>query len=265
MDGELGDRIAEGRIATVHPFGDGRVLKLARDWVPSDWIEHEYRIGRTVFEAGVDVPQPLEFVTVLGRPAIVYRRVAGDTMLEAIEGRKLGHRRYGAMLGRLHAAVHAIDAPPELPDNLDRLHRRIESLETAPTDIRDAALTAVVGLPNGESVLHGDFHPGNVMLSPDGPVVIDWPDASRGHALGDVARTLVLSRIGDRPQRAAGRARVPAFRRLLGRAYREAYFEVSPAARSQLRAWLLPVLVARLSEEIDSERVATLAWARRLM
>jgi tRNA A-37 threonylcarbamoyl transferase component Bud32 len=41
-------------------------------------------------------------------------------------------------------------------------------------------------------LVHMDFHPLNVMLAPDGPVVIDWSNAHEGEAEADVAFTQVI-------------------------------------------------------------------------
>src|ERR1044071_5794670 len=45
---------------------------------------------------------------------------------------------------------------------------------------------------------HGDMHPSNVILAPDGPMIVDWFDASRGEPVADVARTCLLLGDGDR-------------------------------------------------------------------
>lgn len=47
---------------------------------------------------------------------------------------------------------------------------------------------------------HGDYHPGNIILSPRGPVVIGWITACHGNAVADVARTVLLFRIGALPE-----------------------------------------------------------------
>jgi tRNA A-37 threonylcarbamoyl transferase component Bud32 len=46
-------------------------------------------------------------------------------------------------------------------------------------------------------VAHGDFHPLNVLLSADGPVVIDWSNGSEGNALADVAFSQVILATSD--------------------------------------------------------------------
>ncbi|MGH3930731.1 MAG: aminoglycoside phosphotransferase family protein, partial [Pseudonocardiaceae bacterium] len=41
--------------------------------------------------------------------------------------------------------------------------------------------------PGARGVIHGDFHPGNVIISPAGPVFIDWADAAYGALVWDQA------------------------------------------------------------------------------
>ncbi len=50
-----------------------------------------------------------------------------------------------------------------------------------------------MGLPDGDCLLHGDFHPGNILVMPDKtPVVIDFMNVCCGSALYDIARTYFL-------------------------------------------------------------------------
>lgn len=58
-----------------------------------------------------------------------------------------------------------------------------------------AVLEAQLGRVRG--VVHGDFHPGNVISSPCGPVIIDWADAAYGSPTWDVATMEVAK--GPRP------------------------------------------------------------------
>ncbi len=48
-----------------------------------------------------------------------------------------------------------------------------------------AMLEARLGGMRG--VVHGDFHPGNVLTAPRGPVIIDWADAAYGSPIWDMA------------------------------------------------------------------------------
>ena len=50
-------------------------------------------------------------------------------------------------------------------------------------------------LPEGDAVLHGDFHPNNVLITKEGKAfIIDFMNVCHGPALYDVARTFFLIR-----------------------------------------------------------------------
>ena len=46
--------------------------------------------------------------------------------------------------------------------------------------------------PGGRALLHLDFHPFNVLMGTDGPVVIDWTNAGRARPGSDVAMTALI-------------------------------------------------------------------------
>jgi aminoglycoside phosphotransferase (APT) family kinase protein len=52
---------------------------------------------------------------------------------------------------------------------------------------------------HGDRLLQLDLHPLNVMMGPNGPVVIDWTNACRGDAAADVVLAWVLMVAGEVP------------------------------------------------------------------
>ena len=59
-------------------------------------------------------------------------------------------------------------------------------------------LEEINALPQGNMLLHGDFHPGNVLISTEHrPIVIDFMNVCSGPALYDIARTYVLLKEKD--------------------------------------------------------------------
>jgi aminoglycoside phosphotransferase (APT) family kinase protein len=115
-------------------------------------------------------------------------------MLDVMPARPWRLGAYARHFAELHAGLHA-KSVPDLPRQRERVEARVRS---APLEARwrDAALRLLDTLPDGDRLCHGDFHPANVILSGAGPVIIDWPDATSGNPLADVARTLTLIRFG---------------------------------------------------------------------
>lgn len=263
-DIHLDEPIATGRTAEIFPWKEGQVLKLFRDWCPVDWVTSEARLGCAVHASGLNVPAVRKVVEVEGRHGIIYQRVDGPTMLQVFQKRPWRLVSSARLLAELHAGMHQkkVDGLPELEE---RLKSKIKSAKALPNDLRQAALDTLSRLPKGEQLCHGDFHPDNVVMTDNGPMIIDWPDAAQGHPLADVARTTLLICIGN-PGGISPLARMAlnTMRRWYHSIYTRRYFELSSEREQNLQTWLLPISAGRLSEEIPDERDKLLEYVRRL-
>jgi Ser/Thr protein kinase RdoA (MazF antagonist) len=179
-----GALLARGRAADVFEAGPGRVLRRYRPGEGGD-VEAEAAVMEHARRHGYPVPAVYE---ARGRD-LVMERADGPTMLADLARRPWRVGRHGALLAQLHHRLHAIPAPPGVPSRFGR----------------------------GDSLVHLDLHPDNVLLTARGPVVIDWSGGSRGEAADDVAQTwvIVATSVVDGP------ARLPARfgRRVLLRAF----------------------------------------------
>ena len=154
-------------------------------------------------------------------------------------------------LARLHLALHECTAPDSLPAQREVLARRIGEAPLLSGTEREAALQALARQPAGDRLCHGDFHPGNLMLTADGPVIIDWIDASRGCPAADLARSslLFLGHIATYPLSAELQQALRHFHQI----YLDCYLEAAPARRDQYRCWFPLMAAARLCEGIHEQ------------
>jgi aminoglycoside phosphotransferase (APT) family kinase protein len=198
--------IASGRDGDIFEFGDGLVLRKARN---GRSIEHEARVMRYAAEQGYPVPEVFE-VRADGSE-IIMERIDGPLMMESMAKRPWTIPRYASLLADLHDQLHEIPAPDWLTGSADR----------------------------GDRLVHLDLHPLNVLMSSRGPVVIDWANAARGNGLIDVAFTYVLLTCPQMPgPRALQIAAQPAregLARLFACRYRGNNFEESVAVAADLK------------------------------
>ena len=247
--------LAQGRTAEIYPWEDGHVLKLYRDWCPSDWVDYEARIAHAVYEAGIPSPKPDEIVEVDGRRGLVYERLQGISMVQDIKARPWLLWKHARSLAELQNQIHQ-RSTPGLPSYKDRLRYDLSQTSFLPDDLRRKALHLLEQLPGGQNICHGDYHPENVLITRDGPVVIDWMTACSGSPWADVARTSLILTIGIK---AAGN-QIPLLLRVIARLFHQTYLHWYRSLRtdtqSELHKWTPVIAAARLNENIIPEREA---------
>lgn len=147
-----------------------------------------------------------------------------------------------------HAQIHGCTAPAGLPSLRERITARIEASDSPVAD-KQAARDRLADLPDGTALCHGDFHPGNMLVTPRGPVVIDWGSVSYGDPIGDVAWTSRLMRTAGLPPWSPGYMHLllKCLRPVMHRSYVKRYFRVHAGTWSQIEAWQAPLVVAARS------------------
>jgi aminoglycoside phosphotransferase (APT) family kinase protein len=261
----LGPPMGLGRTAEVFRCGDGEVVKLLRPGFPDSVGESEAEVAALVARAAVRAPRFLGTTRIEGRFGLIYERLTGPSMLDGMSQRPWQIDRLAREFAYLHAAMHAASGDG-LQDRKADLRRAIARAgEHLPNGAEAAALARLEALPDGDAICHGDMHPGNVIMTPSGAVVIDWMTARRGCPAGDVARTLFLMRDSAFPPAvpATQRLLVALARRRFSSVYLRHYRGLRPLDLDELAAWRLPVLAARLAEEIEAERAPVQAAIRR--
>jgi aminoglycoside phosphotransferase (APT) family kinase protein len=216
----IGPKIAEGRDSEIFEHGPGKVMRVARD---GRSLVAEAEIMRYVRSHGYPCPD----VHDAGDGYLVMDRLHGPTMMDAVGKPPFPLRRSGHLLAALHEQLHRIPAPP--------------GLRVAP-------------LP-GDRLVHRDLHPLNIMMTPDGPMVIDWANASAGDPAFDIADTWALFVCATAPVAGLDRVIVPIGRRVMLRAFlsrvdRDAARRAIPAAVDHRRTDrnLTPAELARMNE-----------------
>jgi aminoglycoside phosphotransferase (APT) family kinase protein len=252
------EKIAEGREAELFLLPDGRVLRLVRPGIrdAEEAVRMEAAALAAAAQAGAPVPAVYEQVTRDGRPGLVLERLSGEDLLSQLGDRPWTVRSVARQTGRVHAELHTVRAPSELPDGRELIASRIGPSDAVPAALRDEALRSLEELPDGDRLCHGDFHPGNVLDDPDGPKVIDWHNAARGEPTADVARSWVVLEVSPLPPGASAfdRRLASIGRGLLLRGYLRAYAKAGEIASERLPRWVRVHAIQRLTQEIEGER-----------
>ncbi len=255
MQHELNKPFALGRTAEVYAWREDAVLKLYHEWCPPHWAENEARVVQAVVAAGIPTPAVLEILEVNGRRGIIYERVTGISMLQDMNARPWTTFRHARALAELQVKINQL-AIPGLVSSKDGLAEAVRRAPYLSDNLRASILDLLPALPEGDRLCHGDFHPGNVMLTSKGPVVIDWMTACTGTPWVDFTRTSLLLTIGPK---GAGKQLKPIVRlviQLFYRSYAQRYLALLPDQQNERKKWVPIIAAARLDERIEPEREA---------
>lgn len=218
--------VGRGRAADVFDLGDGRVLRRYRTPHPG-FVEREALAMQVLRAHGAPVPEVFD----AGGGDLVMERIEGRSMLDVLKSRPWRAAAIGRQLAQLHDQIHRIPAG-------------------------DVALPR---FGEGDSILHLDLHPDNVMLTDRGPMIIDWSNVAVGAPLADLMNTWMLmstSSVDD----------VPPWLRPLLRRIRNSLingFVADTPLDEEARRWLAKVCDRRLDDPnaFDDERTRVRAFA----
>ncbi len=213
----FGQVIAEGRDTEILDHGPGLVLRRPR--VPRS-LAGEAQVMEWVRAQGYPCPAVVEVVD----DGMIMERIEGRSMLDELMAHPWRLRSQATLLADLHGWLHRLVVPVELRGLLPQPYGP------------------------GPTPLHLDLHPGNVMLGPQGPVVIDWSNAAVGPGAVDVAEAWLLMAAAGLPGSAIDRVTTAVFRPLLVRAF---LHDTDRAAAAQ---WLPAVLARRRHDPNLSEQ-----------
>ncbi|MEV0491341.1 phosphotransferase [Streptomyces atratus] len=157
----IGHLLGTERSADVYAMDEAWVLRRYRD---SSDARPELAVMSYLSAFGYPVPRLGPSPAAATPSDLVLQRLTGPTMRESLLS--------GALTGDEGAAI--------LAGLLTDLHTIPARLSPDP----------------GDRILHLDLHPDNVMLTPDGPVVIDWWTAAEGPpALDRAMSSLILAQV----------------------------------------------------------------------
>ena len=187
MRGSLGEKIGEGVCADVHAWAPGQVVKLFKSGHSRRLGWHEVRMTHAVFAAGGPAPEVLGVVTLEGRFGFVLPRFDGPTLLELTRSGAVTRGQAGAILADLCRAVHKTPPPLDVLSLSDWVGAWLQSSSgRLPQHIATGILALIERLQPGDVLCHGDLHPGNVIMTAEGPRLVDWTSPVRAPAAYDL-------------------------------------------------------------------------------
>ena len=228
---------------TVYRDGDKAIKVFDANFSKSDILNEALNPAR-VEEAGVRVPKVLEVSVIDGKWAIVSEYIPGKTLAQLMEENPQEKDAYLEQFVDLQMEVHTHRAPL-LNKLYDKMKRKIDETGLDATT-RYELHTRLDSTPHHNKVCHGDFNPSNIIMSENGPYILDWSHATQGNASADVARTYLLFWLNGDIDGA--------------KKYLNLFCKKSDTARQYVERWLPIVAASQSVKGKPQEREFLLSW-----
>lgn len=186
---KYGKIIGRGNTACVYEWDEGKVLKLFNQGYPDEAIEKEYLNAMAIADFDFAKPKVYEIISYEDKKGIIYDKVEGESLLDWVM--KTGDVEKCALyMTSLHKAI-VKNKISNVAYYKDFLKSSVTSASLT-IDEEQEILQRINRLADGEALCHGDFHPGNILLSGERAFIIDFMNVCCGNFLYDVARTVYL-------------------------------------------------------------------------
>ncbi|HYH02387.1 MAG TPA: phosphotransferase, partial [Bacillota bacterium] len=153
-------------------------------------VEKEFYNARAIVNMDFAKPKAYEMIVCEDRNGIVYDTVDGESLLDWV--RKTGDVKGCAVyMSKLHKAI-VRNRVRNVSNYKEFLRYYIAKAPSFAPKKQTEVLQMLDKFPDGHTLCHGDFHPGNIFIAGGHTTVIDFMNICQGDFLYDVARTVFL-------------------------------------------------------------------------
>ena len=230
---------------TIYRDGDDCIKVFAADYAKDDVLAEALNQAR-VEHTGLNIPKIKAVTMIDGKWAIVSEYIKGKTLDRLMAENPDKKHEYLEMFVDLQIKVQS-NTCPLLPKLKDKMCRKILQADIDATTRYDLQ-TRIESMPKHNKLCHGDFNPGNIIITDDGvPYILDWAHATQGNASADVARTYLLFWLNGDIDGAEE--------------YLDLFCQKSGTAKQYVQKWM-PIVAASQSVKGNAkEREFLLGWA----
>lgn len=171
-------------------YSDGNnAFKIFNEGYDKRLVFLESFITTEVEAAGVKVPSIEEVTFNDDQWTFKSKLIEGKNLFEMIKEDPDNVDKYLDKMVEVHTSIHKFRCP-KLPVQKQKLTDYIHAADLD-EDMKLDLIDMLNSCPKHNKLVHGNFTPHNVVVSPDGDYIVDWNHAAQGSASADVARTYI--------------------------------------------------------------------------
>ena len=183
------EKVGQGGTASVYRLDEDRIIKVFISNFPFFMVDEERELSRKLFLEGVPTAVPYEIVRCGDHLGVIYEMLNANSIDKYLTEEPENAAYYIKLLADLQKTMMKTEIPDFQP-----LASRMAAV--IPMWAKAGLITEAevekyqkicTSIPDRNTYVHGDFHPGNVMKTGDELILIDMAGSSKGHPVFDLA------------------------------------------------------------------------------
>lgn len=183
--------IGKGAHCEVYKISDDKVLKLYHKDIPESEIIKEQKLAKAAMENGIQTAEVYDIYQCGDRKGLLFEYIHSCTLTEYLCRHPDEYEIYAKKLAELALQLHKMKIDPSICMNYKEImHERLNAVKNYYRDDELKKIHRLIySIPDKDTIIHTDFHPGNVMMRGKELILIDMADISIGHPIFDIAST----------------------------------------------------------------------------
>ncbi|MCI9145781.1 MAG: phosphotransferase [Eubacterium sp.] len=228
----------------IYREGDKLVKEFDSTFTKAEVLNEALNNAR-VEETGLNIPKLLDVKKTENGWAITREYIEGETLSDLMKKNPEKTDEYLEKFVELQLEIHSKKSP-HLNKIKDKMHAKISASDYDAT-IRFDLHNRLEGMKKHTKVLHGDFCPANVLVTPDGEYyIIDWSHATQGNASADAARTYLVFTLQGKKDEAEK--------------YLDLFCKKADIPKQLVWQWMPIVACSESTKNIESEKELLDSW-----
>jgi uncharacterized protein (TIGR02172 family) len=182
--------LGRGAKGDVYRYDDELVIKVYNHNNTYRDVEREIDLARKAFILGVPTAISFGIVSVGDRYGSMFELVDSETVSKCIQRAPGQADTYAKMMADLGKVIHTVEVTEEdgFPLVTDRLMTYVrKGLSYEDEALAERCIKLIDELSQADSLVHGDFHTGNVFTQNGELLLIDMDRISKGHPIAEIA------------------------------------------------------------------------------
>lgn len=194
--------LGKGGNGSVYRLDDDKIVKVYKPWMKRETIDQERAFARNAFMNGVPSVIAYDLVRCGDCYGVVFELIKSKTLGQTIKENPDKLEEYVDKYVALAKHLHSIHVEPGTFTDLKKvLHQRVPKIaQWTSQEERDLLESLIDCIPDTDTLIHNDLHPGNIMIQDGELLLIDMPEMCNGPTAYDLVgiyRDMIVAPSGN--------------------------------------------------------------------